>query len=174
MRSACGVHGSGGHSRTSRTKTCFNSSGYEPSAILPDAPRATLAPRAEHSVRIALASYLEVARHEPAQRSREFGYMLVLERQCAVKSWRELSRHAAVNTIEHERVEVQIEIQRAAKALSEDDRSRARGERSHTRTAAPCWRRACAKSWPRRPAPRRVILWQRVPAGGSSFRGEAL
>jgi len=38
----------------------------------------------------------------------------------------ELSGHATSSAIEHERVEVQIRIERTSKSLREDDRSRAR------------------------------------------------
>ena len=40
--------------------------------------------------------------------------------------WRELSRHASVNTIEHERVKVQLEIERTPESRHEPDRSLAR------------------------------------------------
>ncbi len=47
---------------------------------------------------------LEIAHHAPAQRGRKFADLLVLERRCAVESWRELSWHAAVGAVEEQSV----------------------------------------------------------------------
>ena len=121
------------------------------------------------------AEALEIVRHAPVQRGCEFGDLFIFERRCPVESWRELSRHAAVNTIEHERVKVQIEIERAAKALHEDHRSRARARdallASSTFEAGPRSRRGRAAgasdSRPRhRPRHRARATTSRVSRGG--------
>ena len=68
---------------------------------------------------------LEVARDAPAQRGGNFGDVRVLERRCGVELLGELSGYATVDPIEHECVEVQIQIQRTSESLHEDHRARA-------------------------------------------------
>ena len=68
----------------------------------------------------------EIARHAPLQRAREFFDIRVLDRGRRMKSWRERGRRAAVRAVAHQRLKVQIEIERASELLSEENSATSR------------------------------------------------
>lgn len=80
----------------------------------------------DHALARQVTSKLEMARHEPLQRARELFDIGVLERRHSRKSWRERGRRAAVRPVDHQRVEVQIEIERTSESLRKADRATAR------------------------------------------------